>query len=468
MAPTAAELSAWDRRHLWHPFTQMRDWESADPVVIESGEGCTLVDTQGRRWLDGVGSIWTNVHGHRKRELDEALTRQAGRIAHSTLLGLSNVPAIELAKRLVDAAPRGGARAGTDGARRLTRVFYSDNGSTAVEVAVKMAFRYWQLRGRPERRRFVRLKDGYHGDTLGAVSIGGIDLFHAAFRPLLFEALEAPNPYPLRPPCGEPPERCLEGCLRAMERLFERHGDEIAALVVEPRVQGAGGILVSPPSYLVRLRELCDRHGALLIADEVATGFGRTGPMWAVDSAGVVPDLLCLAKGISGGYLPLAATLCTEAVYEAFLGTHEDRRTFFHGHTFTGNPLAAAVAIASLALFESERILERSRGKVDLLARRLSGLADHPHVAEVRQLGFLVGIELVPERRPRGEVPPEYPWARRIGARACMAARERGVLLRPLGNVVVLNPPLSIADDEIERLVDAAAHGIDRATSGGA
>ena len=440
-------LVDWDRKHLWHPFTQMLEWGTREPLVIERGEGSWLIDTRGKRWLDGVSSIWTNVHGHRKKELDDAIRAQLDKVAHSTLLGLGNVPAIELAKRLADIAPKG-----------LTRVFYSDNGATAVEVALKMAFQYWRHVGQPERTRFVRFDGSYHGDTLGAVAIGGIDLFHAAFKPLLFESLGAPHPNPLRPPCGEPRERCVEGCLAAMRRVFEKHGKEIAALVIEPRVQGAAGILVSPASYLKALRALCDEHGVLLIADEVATGFGRTGPMWAVETAGVSPDLFCLAKGISGGYLPLAATLATEAIYGAFLAPYEQMRTFFHGHTYTGNPLACAAGIASLDLFEKEHVLQRSEGRIARLSERLKAVAAHPRVAEVRQCGFLVGIEIAPEKGA------QYPWEERRGVRACFAARDKGVLLRPLGNVVVLNPPLSISDDEIDLLVSGALHGIEEAT----
>lgn len=446
MADRAETLANWDRRHVWHPFTQMREWAGTDPVVIERGEGNCLFDTRGKRWLDGIGSIWTNVHGHRKRELDEALIEQIGKVAHSTLLGLSNAPAAELAAKLAAVAPGG------PGA--LPRVFYSDNGATAVEVALKMAFQYWAHRGRKEKTRFLRFDGSYHGDTLGAVSVGGIDLYHAAFRPLLFPSIGVPNPYPLR-------GRDEAACLAALERLFDEHGKNVAALLIEPRVQGAAGILVSSPAFLSRMRALCDEHEVLLIADEVATGFGRTGPMWAVESADVRPDLLCVAKGISGGYLPLAATLATEEVYEAFLGGYEEQKTFFHGHTYTGNPLACAVGIASLALFESEKILARNVARTAYLATRLARLADHPHVADIRQAGFLVGIELVPSRKPLGE----YAWEKRVGVKACVGAREKGVLLRPLGNVVVLNPPLSITESEIDWLVDATAHGIEAATA---
>lgn len=459
LRPDPETLTRWDREHVWHPFTQMRDWAQEDPVMIESAKGVWLVDVHGKRYLDGVASMWTNVHGHCKTEIDEALKAQADRLGHTTLLGLANVPSTILAKRLADLTPKGD--------RRLSKVFYSDNGSTAVEVAVKMAFQYQQHRGEPRRTRFVKLKGNYHGDTIGAVSVGGVDLYHATFKPLLFDTIEAPNPYELRPTCGAKPGKCTDGCIRALEKIFAEHGKEIAGMVLEPRVQGAGGYLMHGPEYVRAARRLCDEHGALLICDEVATGFGRTGPFWAVESAQVVPDLLCTAKGLTAGYLPLAATVATDAVFEAFLGPYEAAKTFFHGHTFTGNPLACAVALASMDLYESERILERSRPRIAHLARRLEEVAAHPHVAEVRQAGFMVGIELVPERTPPGVVPPEYPWEARVGVRACRAARDEGVFLRPLGNIVVLNPPMAITEEEIDILVEGALHGIEVATAEG-
>lgn len=447
--PDAATLSRWDRDFVWHPFTQMRDWVAADPVMIERAKGVWLYDVNGRRYLDGVSSMWTTTHGHGKDEINEALKAQIDRLDHSTLLGLANVPSTILAKRLVDIAPKG-----------LAKVFYSDNGSTAVEVAVKMAFQFHQHRGDAKRRVFVKLKGNYHGDTLGAVSVGGIDLFHGAYGPLLFETIAAPNPYELRPTCGAPRGKCEEGCIAALERIFRERGRDVAALVIEPRVQGAGGFVMHSPAYVRAARRICDEHGALLICDEVATGFGRTGDFWAVDSAGVTPDLLCTAKGLTAGYLPLAATIVTNEVYDAFLAPYEEMKTFFHGHTFTGNPLACAVALASMDLFESEKILERNRPRIAHLAKRLAEVAMHRHVVEVRQTGFMCGIELGPDKN---DVAREYPWEKRVGVSACLAAREKEVFLRPLGNVVVLNPPLSITEDEIDILVAGALHGIEKA-----
>ena len=419
------DLAAADRAYLWHPFTQQRGWVEEDPLIVERGEGTDLIDVDGNRYIDGVSSLWCNVHGHAHPRIDAAVRDQLSKVAHSTMLGLTHRPAIELAQRLVELAPPG-----------LTRAFYSDSGSTATEIALKMAFQYWRQRGQ-DRRRFVSLEMAYHGDTIGSVSVGGIDLFHSLYEPLLFDSLKA-----------EP------GDAAAMERLLRAHEGEVAAVIMEPLVQGAAGMLVHPPGYLRAVRDLCDRHGVLLILDEVATGFGRTGRMFASEHEGVAPDLLCLAKGLTGGYLPLAATLATERLYEGFLGRHEEFRTFFHGHTYTGNPLACAAALATLDVFREERTLDRLRGKTRLLAELLDPVAAHPAVREVRRCGFMVGIEL-----------EEHPLPVRIGHRVTLEARRRGAIIRPLGDVVVLMPPLSIAEDELRRLVGITAEAIDAATA---
>jgi adenosylmethionine-8-amino-7-oxononanoate aminotransferase len=419
------DLVAADRAYLWHPFTQQRGWMDEHPVVVERAEGTDLVDVEGNRYIDGVSSLWCNVHGHRHPRIDAAVTAQLGKVAHSTMLGLSHEPAIELARRLVEIAPPG-----------LTRIFYSDSGSTATEIALKMAYQYWRQRGQ-DRRRFVSLRMAYHGDTIGSVSVGGIDLFHSLYEPLLFDSLRA-----------EP------GDIADMERLLAEHRGEVAAVIMEPLVQGAAGMLTHPPSYLRAVRDLCNRHGVLLILDEVATGFGRTGRMFACEHEGVAPDLMCLAKGITGGYLPLAATLTTERLYEGFLGEHEEFRTFFHGHTYTGNPLACAAGIASLDVFREERTLERLQAKVALLGEALEPIAAHPAVGEVRRCGFMVGIEL-----------EEHPLPVRIGHRVTLEARRRGAIIRPLGDVVVLMPPLSITSEDLGRLVGITAEAIDAVTS---
>jgi adenosylmethionine-8-amino-7-oxononanoate aminotransferase len=425
MSHGVAEL---DHAHLWHPFTQQRGWVAEEPVVIERAEGTDLIDADGRRYIDGTSSLWCNVHGHRHPMIDDAIREQLDRVAHTTMLGLTHAPAAELAARLVEIAPPG-----------LTRVFFSDAGSTATEIALKMAFQYWRQRGGQHARRtsFIGLAEGYHGDTLGAVSVGGIDLFHGAYEPLLFSRHSVPA-----------------GDAAALEEALERCGEEVAAVIVEPLVQGAGGILVQPPGYLRQVRDLCDAHDVLLICDEVATGFGRTGTMFACEQEQVSPDLLCLGKGLTNGYMPLAATLATERIYEGFLGEHEEFRTFFHGHTFTGNPLACAAAIASLDAFEAESTLVRIQPKIRILHELLAEVAAMDEVAEVRGRGLMVGIDL-------GEHDPKL----RLGHRVTLEARRRGAIIRPLGDTVVLMPPPAISQRDLGRLVQIAADSIQAAVA---
>ncbi len=430
-----ATLAALDHAHLWHPFTQHREWAAAEPLMIERAEGVELVDVHGHRYLDGVSSLWTNVHGHRHPALDRALREQLDRVAHSTLLGLSHPPAVLLAAELVKRAPPG-----------LQRVFYSDDGSTAVEVALKMAFQCHHNRGERGRTRFACLRDAYHGDTLGSVSVGAIDLFHSLYRPLLFDALALPAP---TTPGGPEEAACTERALA----LLREHGPTLAAVVVEPLVQGAAGMKMHSPAFLQALAREARAQGALLVVDEVATGFGRLGTLFACEAAGVAPDLLCLAKGLAGGYLPLAATLATEAVFAAFLGDPAAHVQLFHGHTFTGNPLACAVALESLALFDRDRVLDRVRRLEEVLADALAALP-RPPVHAVRHRGVMVGIEL---RRPDGE---PFGAAARVGHRVAMACRPRGAVVRPLGDVVVLNPPLAFGDDDARRLVAIVADAI--------
>src|SRR5437660_8380182 len=446
-----ATLAAWDRRYLWHPFTQMADWLAEEPLVIAEAEGTTLIDTRGRRYLDGVSSLWCNVHGHRHPALDAALRDQLARVAHSTLLGLASVPSIELARALIEIAPPG-----------LTRVFYSDAGATAVEAALRIALQYHQLRGEPARTRFASLVEAYHGDTLGAVGVGYSETFHRFVAGAVAPAVRLTPPHVFRWQRGMDAEAALAAALDEAERTLAAHGPTLAAVVVEPLVQGAAGMWMHPPAYLHALHELAHRHGALFIADEVATGFGRTGRLFACEHAGITPDLLCLGKGISGGYLPLAATITTEAVFDAFLAPYEEFRAFFHGHTYTGNALACAVGLASLQLFDEERTLDRLAPKIVRLRERLaSDIAPLPHVGAVRQQGFMVGIELVRERASRAP----YPAAARIGQRVARAARARGVILRPLGNTIVLMPPLAIPAAELDQLVDVAREAIAEATA---
>lgn len=452
---TSAEtrrLRALDRAHVWHPFTPMADWMASDPLVIERGRGCYLYDTDGRRYFDGVSSLWVTLHGHRVSTIDRAVRAQLGRIAHSTMLGLANVPATRLAARLTVLAPRG-----------LTKVFYSDNGSTAVEVAIKLAFQFWrqQQPPRPARRLVITFANAYHGDTLGAVSVGGIELFHRLFAPLLFETIRLPSPYcyrcpraPARGCCGEP--------LRALRATLRERGREVAAVILEPMVQAAAGMITQPPGFVGEVQDLCRAHNLLLIADEVATGFGRTGRLFACEHDGVRPDFMVLAKGITGGYLPLAATLTTTRVFNAFRGRPEEGRTFYHGHTYTGNPVACAAALANLEIFRRTRRLQTLPAKIGTLAAGLDTLWDLTHVGDIRRIGMMVGIELVRDRRTK----TPYPSAARMGHRVCMAARDDGLIIRPLGDTVVLMPPLAATRRQLEDLVAVTGRAIRRVTEG--
>ncbi len=449
---TPEKLRCVDNHHVWHPFTPMRAHAREESPIIADAVGFELIDVQGRRYLDGVSSLWCNVHGHRVPEIDAAIRQQLDRVAHSTLLGLGNVPSIELADRLVRRVPEG-----------LEHVFYSDNGSTAVEAALKIALQYHRQKGdRAENRNlYVSLAGAYHGDTIGSVSVGGIDLFHGLYGQLLFHSVRVPAPVAWRTPVGVTPAEYLADCDRQLEATLREHQSQIAAFVIEPLVQGAAGILVHPPGYLRRVRDLTAELEIPLIVDEVATGFGRTGTLFACEQEGVVPDLLCLSKGITGGYLPLAATLTTTEIYDAFLGEPQEGRTFFHGHTYTGNPLACAAALASLDLFERNDVLANVDRLERVLENRLGRLATHPHVGEIRRKGIMVGIELVEDRDQKRS----FPSPRRTGHLVTLAARKRGVILRPLGDVVVLMPAPAMPPDLLERICDVAVEAIDEAVA---
>ncbi|MBI4410892.1 MAG: adenosylmethionine--8-amino-7-oxononanoate transaminase [Deltaproteobacteria bacterium] len=422
-----------DRETIWHPFTQMNDYEKEIPLIIERGEGNWLFDIHGKKYLDGVSSLWVTVHGHRKKEIDEAVKAQIDKVAHSTLLGLSNVPATLLAEKLIGIAPP-----------NLKKVFYSDSGSTSVEIALKMAFQYWQQNNsrfkvqgsKFKKTKFLTFQNAYHGDTIGSVSVGGIDLFHSVYKPLLFDSIKA--------------------TFDNAEELIRQHRHDLAAVIIEPMIQGAAGLLLQPKGFLKKLRKACDENNLLLIFDEVATGFGRTGKMFACEHEGVRPDLMCIAKGITGGYLPLAATLATQEVYDGFKAPYRDLKTFFHGHTYTGNPLACSAALANLEIFEKEKTIENLQPKIGYLAKGLRKFHDLPHVGEIRRLGFMVGIELMKDRD--GKI--SYPWEDKMGIRVILEARKRGVILRPLGNVIVLLPPLSLSLEEIDFLLGVTYESI--------
>ena len=445
---TDEELRAWDNAHVWHPFTPHSVYDREHPLFVRAGEGNYLIDVDGTRYLDGVGSLWCNLFGHRKKQIDQAIHDQLDRIAHATMLGNSSTPAVVLAKRLIDLAP------GT-----LSRVFFSDNGSTSVEVALKMALQYWQQCGLPggtKRTRFLSFAHAYHGDTIGAVSVGGIDLFHERFRPMIFDALHAPSPSPAVRPSGVSPKEHLERSIQEFDRLLSENADELCAVILEPGFQGAAGILTLQEGFLRHVRTRTREEGVLLILDEVAAGMGRSGSMFACEREDVVPDFLCVAKGLTGGYLPLAATITHDQIYDAFLGDPAQGRTFFHGHTYTGNALGAAAALATLDVFEDEDILGHLAEIIPYFEQAIGRLSDSPFVRDVRSFGLAAGIELMSNPDQGGPFSPED----RVGMKVCTAARQSGVFLRPLGDVIVYMPPLSITKDQIDDLVDATFQGI--------
>lgn len=426
------KLKTMDQALVWHPFTQMREYAQEEPLIVERGEGCYLYDIEGKRYLDGVSSLWVNIHGHRRPEVDQAVRDQLDKIAHSTLLGVGNVPSIQLAEQLLKIAPK-----------NLAKVFYSDSGSTAVEIALKMAFQYWRQKGVTGRHKFITLENAYHGDTVGSVSVGGIELFHSIFKPLLFET------FPIK-----------DFSLEHARKIFADHACEAAACIIEPMIQGASGMRLQPAGFVRGIRKLCDEFNVLMICDEVATGFGRTGKMFAVEHEGVDPDFLCLAKGISAGYLPLAATLTTQEVFSAFEGSYIDFKSFFHGHSYTGNPLACAAALANLKIFKEEKTIEGLGEKIKFLTEELEKFSSHPHVLEVRQLGMMVGIELIQDKAAKLPFPLEQRRAHRI----CLTARKRGGLFRPLGDVLIMMPPLSITGQQIHEMVDILFQSLEEAT----
>lgn len=413
---------ALEKAHSWHPFTQMRDWcdPGHKPLILVEGEGPILRDSEGREYLDGNSSIWTNLHGHRHPKIDAAIREQLGRVAHTSFLGFTHEPAIRLAEQLVGLWPPGS----------LTRVFFSDDGSTAIEVAIKMATQYRQLTGEPHRELFIAFEDAYHGDTMGASSLGGVKVFHERFASYQFPARH----------------------VATIDELKALDADTIGranAVVIEPLIQGAAGMRTWPGGMLASLREWCDTNGVFLILDEVMTGFGRTGKMFACEHEGVIPDFIALAKGLSGGYMPLAATLTTERVFEAFLGSYEEQKTLYYGHSYTANQLGCAAALANLRIFREEKVLERLAPKIGLMAELLREIAAMRHVAEVRQCGFIAGIEVMRD----GKQP--YDWRTQTGARICLAAREHGLLTRPIRDTIALLPPYCITEDQLRQSVRA-------------
>lgn len=462
-SPRTQRLATLDQQHVWHPFTPMRQWRQTPPTIIDRGEGPYLYDTQGRALIDGVSSIWCNVHGHRVPEIDQALRDQLDRIAHSTLLGLGSPPSIEFAAMLCDRTPG-----------ELNKVFYSDAGATALELAFKMAVGYWHHRGKPDKHKFIGLAEAYHGDTVGAMSVGYSELFHRPFLPMVFDVTSFANPDPVRAPGPVarelgPPDytrgiwpsededrgaALRDHCLADLERLLEAQADQTAAVVVEPMMQGAAGMICQPPGFLKGVERLCRKHDVLLIADEVAVGFGRTGRLFAVEHENVTPDLLCLAKGISGGYLPLAATVASDEIDDAFTGEVADRRTLYHGHTYTGNALACAAAIASLQRFEDKQLLAHIAQSAEIIHRKLRPLLDCPNVLDVRQRGIMVGIEIGAQRPTADRPAASFDFSRRTAAAVCKACEPKGLFIRPLGDVMILMPIPAMDHDVLERMLE--------------
>ena len=443
-----ADIARRDLGVVWHPCTQMKDHERLPLVPISRGEGPWLYDFEGRRYLDAISSWWVNLFGHANPRINAAVRAQLDRLEHVILAGFTHEPVLELSERLTRLLPTG-----------LTRCFYADNGSSAIEVAVKMSFHYWLNRGQPRKRRFITLSNSYHGETLGALAVGDVQLYKDVYRPLLMDVITVPSPDCYEREEGEGWEQHSRRMFGHMERALAQHADETAAVVVEPLVQCAGGMRMYHPAWLAMLREACDRHGVHLIADEIAVGFGRTGTLFACEQAGIRPDFICLSKGLTGGYLPLSVVVTTEDVYGAFYDDYTRLSAFLHSHSYTGNPLACAAALATIDIFESERVVERNRALAARMAAAAAPLAGHPHVAEIRQTGMILAIELVRDRRTR----EPFDWRERRGLRLYEHALSRGVLLRPLGPVVYWMPPYVICDDEVALLAEVTAEGIELA-----
>lgn len=441
------KIEQWDQTCVWHAFTQMQTYQ---PFVIREAEGCYLTDIHGKRYLDAESSLWCNVHGHRHPELDQAIRDQLDRVAHVTLLGMSCDTTVELAHRLTQVAPA-----------PLNHVFFSSDGACANEVAMKMAYQHWRhVQPESKRHKFLCFDAAYHGDTIGTVSVGGVDRFNAIFAPLLLDTVKGPIPDTYRRPEGVTAEGALDFYLETTERLLQEHHREIAACIIEPLVQCAAGIVTHPPGFLKGIEKLCKAYDVLLIVDEIAVGFGRTGTLFACEQEEVEPDFLCLGKGLTAGYLPMSATLTQSRIWDAFLGTTADSNAFFHGHTYGGNPLAAAVALRNLDLFEDPQVLTRVREAERQLLQLLEPLKQHPHVGDIRHRGLIFGIELVEDRASQ----KRFAWQERIGYRVCQYATEQGVWLRPLEDTVVIMPPLVITDEQLETTAKVLIEAIESVT----
>ena len=441
------DIEKLDKEFVWHPFTQMLNWENEQNIVIERGEGVYLYDIRGNRYIDGVSSLWVNIFGHNNRELNEAIKEQVDKISHSTLLGLANVPSAILAQKLIEISPK-----------NLKKVFYSDSGSTSVEIALKVAFQYFKQKGAKfkNKKKIIAATSAYHGDTLGSVSVGGIELFHSIYKPLLFDTIRITYPYCYRCPFNLKYPDCELHCAKEAEKVIGFHADEACALIIEPMIQGASGMITMPVGYMKKIEKACKDNDVLLILDEVATGFGRTGKMFAAFHEDIHPDIMCIAKGITGGYLPMAATLFTKEIYEGFLGNYEDNKTFFHGHTYTGNQLAASAAVKSAELFEKYDLLNKIKPLISHFNETLKDFKLLNIVGDIRNIGLMAGIELVKD----GNTKETFAQKERIGHKVVLKARDMGVIIRPLGDVIVIMPPLIIDRQTLDTLLSVVYDSI--------
>ena len=441
------DIEKLDKEFVWHPFTQMLNWENEQNIVIERGEGVYLYDIRGNRYIDGVSSLWVNIFGHNNRELNEAIKEQVDKISHSTLLGLANVPSAILAQKLIEIAPK-----------NLKKVFYSDSGSTSVEIALKVAFQYFKQKGAKfkNKKKIIAATSAYHGDTLGSVSVGGIEMFHSIYKPLLFDTIRITYPYCYRCPFNLKYPDCELHCAKEAEKVIGFHADEACALIIEPMIQGASGMITMPVGYMKKIEKACKDNDVLLILDEVATGFGRTGKMFAAFHEDIHPDIMCIAKGITGGYLPMAATLFTKEIYEGFLGNYEDNKTFFHGHTYTGNQLAASAAVKSAELFEKYDLLNKIKPLISHFNETLKDFKLLNIVGDIRNIGLMAGIELVKD----GNTKETFAQKERIGHKVVLKARDMGVIIRPLGDVIVIMPPLIIDRQTLDTLLSVVYDSI--------
>ncbi len=439
MERTQEQLSKIDLQYIWHPCSQMKDYETLPPIVIDHGKGVYLYDKNGKRYLDVVSSWWCNLLGHCNEKISARMKQQLDKLEHVIFANFTHEPAIQLCERLVQILPKG-----------LCKFNFSDNGSAAIECALKMAFQYQYQTGHPEKKRFMALSEGYHGETIGALSVGGLDLYAEIYKPMLMDIVRVEAPDCYRCPYGECRDTCQCECFQQAEEALSKYGQEIAAFIMEPLVQGSAGMRIYPPLYLKKLREACDRYGVLLIADEIATGFGRTGKLFACDHAGITPDILCMSKGLTGGYLPMAITVTTQEIYDAFYDDYNKGKAFMHSHTYSGNPLACSAALAVQDILEEEQILEHAAQRADYLHEQLmNALGDHPNVGEIRHIGLINGIELVADRKTKTPFPSED----RVGYQIYKRALQEGVIFRPLGDVIYFNPPLIIKEEEIDEAV---------------